>query len=255
MKRVLVYVDAENIRLEQLTQVMQEISNEQSRVIGKFYGVSTVLGEITAKCLEFGFDYIDTSMMSMGRKNVTDMKIVVDCVYDAFVTFCGNVDDVWLISNDHDFTPLIYKLKGQGIDIHAPFITIYTKRATASELHKYLLTNNFDPKRGLQLFEKPYAVIMEATNNEFVEDVIKEYVDKKKNKIAKYFGQDLGDAVYNKIQSVPVESFSISDVLDATIGAGCTDVLEILDLYTSKMYGVQLSRTEACVKYDEWRRG
>ncbi len=246
MKRVLVYVDAENISVSQFLEVKEEINSLQNCcVVGKFYGNSTMLGDIMRECYCAGYDFVETAGISHSTKNVTDMKIAVDCIADVMHVFCGAVDVVYIVSADHDFLPLIYKLMGQGLEIKTPFLYDVMKQKTCTDVSKFLERNGFTESVCDKVCNNLMDVYLKATKNSFPYKLIVDYVERKKAKYTKYVLDMYGDVVGSRVNIIPVEEFSFATALGALQLHSMPERVDALDEYTRKMFGISLTKADA----------
>lgn len=251
MRKCYCYVDAENVNVKDLNEVYDCLFTADRIVMGKFYGNRDVLGEITEVCFGYGFEYVDTSLMSLGRKNVTDMKIVVDCIADVLLD--AEVDRVVLLSRDHDFIPLIHKMRGFGVEIVTPLMSAEEVHATCADVNRYLETSLFSAYQGLYIFEKPFDVIMRATDKTFSEELIAAYVDKKKNKILRALEISFGSGDCDILRDCLPKDFCFKAFWDvAREHYGESRITEFLDLFASKVYGVRFPNDIAIKKIAEW---
>ena len=148
----LVYVDAENISKEDFTQVLTEARQMAcvGSVTGKFYGNRDVIGEMLNIGYNGGFEFIETSSIVRSRKNVTDMKITVDCITDVMDWIAQGLSvadlTVHLVSGDCDFVPLIYKLRGLGLQVELPISVSGMEEKTLADLEAALKQAQYDPR-------------------------------------------------------------------------------------------------------------
>ena len=92
MSKILMFVDAENVSREQVKNYLAEARSmlqETDTFVGKCYGSKDVLGSMISFFLENGFDFIDTAVYAQAKKNLADMKIIVDSIWDILETFRG----------------------------------------------------------------------------------------------------------------------------------------------------------------------
>lgn len=247
MKKVLVYVDAENISAEKFDEFCEMLEKEDYSgcvIEGKFYGNHTVLGDIVERCYSKGYEFVNTSFLTTNKKNVTDMKIVVDCVMDVMSEVGDSVERVYIVSQDHDFIPLVYKLKGKNCDVVLPFLDSSLSQKTCADLSKYLTENNFDFIVRQRILESPFAVIKEFAGEFFTEELIEGFVLKKKKKVAASISQILGNAESEAILAIPTVEFCFERVC-AVLNVAHSNCLALLDVYTRKVYGLCLPKDEA----------
>lgn len=245
--KVLVYVDAENVSVEKFQEFleMQEtLIPAESIVLGKFYGNPTVLGEIMPKCYSVGYEFVDTSTLTASRKNAADMKLVVDCIYEAMCLYAGEVKSVIILSSDRDFMPLVYKLMGNNFKVELPFISGVSEKRTCADITRYLEGTGYRHDLKQRVMENPFFMIQEYTGSEFSEELLDDYVSKKKRNLASevlgIYGKDVADGVVN----IPSEQFSFQSVWEILRGGHLT-ILEVLNMYTKKVFGLSLNTEDA----------
>lgn len=239
MSKVLLYVDAENVSHEDLAEVQKVKKCAGDAVfVGKFYGKYDVLQGIMQDCYACGLDYVETSSLNAGKKNLTDMKIVVDCVTDACVLYRGEVQRVVLLSHDCDFIPLVLKLKGCGIVIDMPLFDADRETLTTADLDVFLRDCHYEPMLRDDYLDSQYSVIMGLASEKFDECVIKEYLCRKKKKFLRELGYIADSSQVERLQEDDVSDFSFYRVAEA-LGIRQVDAFsaKILDLYTRKFYG------------------
>ncbi len=242
-KKILIYVDAENCSVAKFDQFVEESSKDfdchEYVVIGKFYGNHSVLGEIAIRCMQEGYEYVDTFMMNTSNKNVTDMKIVVDCITDVTTVYKNEVEIVYVVSSDHDFMPLAYKLKSLKCKVVMPFLSESLTYKTCTDLSKFLTDNGYDRIVRDRIMDKPYDIIKDLAGNDFNDEIIESFINKKKKKIAYYLADLLGLDVANdvlKIDAMEVSYEAIRKIVDL----GKIKNIALFQIYTSKMYGLLL---------------
>ena len=245
MKRILVYVDAENLTVEQFKQVRKDICVLNCCVIGKFYGNAKELGAIKYECYRAGYDFVDTSGISHSAKNVTDMKITVDCITDVMCAFCEDVDAVWILSNDHDFLPLIYKLMGRGLDVRMPLLQDILDQKTLADVNKFLESHCFASVARERVCEGLVPLYKDVTKEAFPYSLILDYVEQKKMRYLRSIITNYDDSVSADVDSIPVESFGFAEVIKALPIMDLPEKLEALDNYTRRVFGISLTKADA----------
>lgn len=202
-----------------------------------------MLGKIVQACLQVGYEYVDTYPMCNSNKNVTDMKMTVDCICDVVQTYGAESKVVYVASSDHDFVPLLHKLQGQKCEVHMPFLVKHSLR-TCADLSKELIAKNFDALVRQRILDNPFSMIKECVGDEFMDDVIEAFVMKKQRKIASVVTTTVGAADGNSILSIPASDFSYQQ-LQCVLDTSKISDLEMLDVYTKKMYGLCLPVKDA----------
>lgn len=246
MREVLVYVDAENITKEQFTEINKKLnSDSECWVKGKVYGNAKVLGEILSECLEAGYEYVDTQAVVDTNKNVTDMKIVVDCITDVMSAPRGSIDEVYILSADHDFIPLVRKLKAQRVTVITPFLQDSESGVTCTDLNIYLKESKFDPVMQKVLLRAPFELFRSVAPQQFSDAIVDRYVSSKKYKFRKELMkngmQDLADGV----DCLDTEDFSFQRLTEQCNVVDLEKKVSVFDMYTRKMFGISLRHSEA----------
>ena len=78
------YIDGENISkadiMSSVTDFIQSLGATDI-FVGKLYGNRDVVKSSVPFCLSKGLTFVETSTISSSKKNITDMKITVDCIF------------------------------------------------------------------------------------------------------------------------------------------------------------------------------
>lgn len=259
MKKILVYIDAENITCEEyVTQVRMIKSNldKEICVIGKVYGNQEVISkELLSLCLLDGFDFIDTAAIVTSRKNVADMKIVVDCIFDSCVCFYGEVAHVFIISKDCDFVPLMQKLSGIGISIELP-LYVESNVVANKSIEDVIAENNWDPMVELDALIDPFNAILSIVGDSRRKELLS-YLGKKKRRIANEISIIYGANYASNVTNVEETEFCLRHVF-RELGVAKYDMsdgaVQLLNMYTSKMFGFLYPKNVAKSKLAEFYR-
>lgn len=237
----MVYVDAENICVSELSYHVKSVKDallDDEVLSGKFYGNTNISPEVMRFCYESGFDYVETSSLVAGHKNVADMKLVVDCITDA-VTI-STKKSILLLSRDCDFTPLIYKLRSLDIQVEAPLMNSYTRNFTIGDLNLRLEQLGFNPTlKGKEAFKNQMCNIRKLVGKEFSDDTIVAYLNRKKRKFIQSIAIKCNSAQQALLSDIPVELFCFGDVIKYTnIAENSEELINAARLYTLKFFGV-----------------
>ena len=240
----LVYVDAENISKEDFVRVISKTQQMvcMSSVTGKFYGNRDVIGEMLSIGYNGGFEFIETSSIVRSRKNVTDMKITVDCITDVmdWIAQGLSVSDltVYLVSGDCDFVPLIYKLRGLGLQVELPISISGLEEKTLADLEAALKQAQYDPRLRQDILQAQYPAVRKLLPEEqFSDDLLQEWFARKKRKFLKDATLLLGDGAAALADLAPEEFGFIRIMQILGIDKG-SDVCEaLLASYTQKCFG------------------
>jgi hypothetical protein len=241
MKKVLLYVDAENVSIDDVNQKVEELKNSlasDEQLVGKFYGGVNVIGGLMSTCYQLGLEYTETSSLNRGVKNLTDMKIIVDCIFDVSTTYYGEISRVCILSNDCDFTPLVLKLRSQNFAVEAPLFNFDNRERTCQDVSKKLIEQEYYPLDNsdpLKCFNNQYGPLRSVLSDDFSDDVILRYLDKKRSNFLKAAKEVCGISVL-KLNDVPSDEFCFDSVLDA-VSLDDNSLRILIRQYTSKFFG------------------
>lgn len=246
------YIDGENVNTETIVDFVENFSRDlkdSDRIVGKLYGNRDQVKRSIPFCWEHGFSYVETSTISTSRKNIADMKLIVDCMADVIYSVATSkrleVDSVTILSKDADFLPLVYKLREVGVKVQLPLYTGEDTDSTAN-LDAFLKQVGFysgvsqNVNTGI-LFQEIKRVCELGKENgyssDFSDDTIADHVALKTRKFYAAVGERIyGDSAFTDFTMNPRE-FSLAKVLLKT---GIRD-LETIDfiylLYVTKVFG------------------
>lgn len=248
----LIYVDAENVTREDVEKIVtltKEKCYNKHNIVGKFYGAKTSLGAKISSFLQLGLEYIETSVLSINKKNVADMKILTDVLYDTLVTYNGSVNEIVLLTSDNDFMPLIHKLSSMNIPVETPLFNV---SATLDDLIKELTTQLKDvgylPMSITNLTKTHFGFIKSVVDSSVDDNTISAFLEQRIKKL--YFGFLRSDcAVYKEkakqILAVPVQDFSIYRVLNIFNFSDYEDNFALINFYANKMFGISVKERDA----------
>ena len=249
------YIDGENIsKMDIINSVngFLELLKPTDTFIGKLYGNRDSVKAYVPFCLANGLTYVETSAISSSSKNVTDMKMTVDCIFD--VVHAIDTDfTVTLLSKDCDFLPLFYKLREMGIKAEMPFsalaklssfefLSTFTRKEksyqkTTSGLDAFLKHNGFYSPKNSDCLGNLFDKIKKETDNFFSDSVIEEHIAIKTKKFNKSIVANCVSKDLSSFKSIRPRDYSFETVIDCL---GITDVNEINKLYViyvSKVFG------------------
>lgn len=248
MGRILIYVDAENVSKEQLMEAMKDakaFASNDDCIVGKFYGVKDILGSLVSEYAELGLEFVDTSIfLEHRRKNLTDMKLIVDCMYDIYAVHRETIKAVYVLSNDCDFTPMLYKLNAETFVIKTTIKDVFAEITSVDSLFKYLSSIEFLPVNTNNATSILFDSIYEVTRDvDASEDIIMRFIKSRMRKleyaIKKKYGFTFGEITEQYAKKF---SFYVFDSFMAINGAD--NSFENFKLYTTKMFGSALCHSQ-----------
>jgi len=248
------YIDGENISkadiMSSVTDFIQSLGATDV-FVGKLYGNRDVVKSSVPFCLSKGLTFVETSTISSSKKNITDMKITVDCIFD--VVYTKETDfTVTLLSKDCDFLPLFYKLNEMGIRTEMPFCALakssfeylaahmkeeikYDK--TTSGLDAFLKHNNFYSPKNADCLGNLFNKIKKKTGGAFPDSVIEAHIKIKTKKFNKLIAATCGEYNIGRFRSLSAKDFSFESIIGSL---GISDKYEINKMYVtylSKVFG------------------
>lgn len=254
MKMILVYVDAENVGVEEINFWMNQIKGEcasDELVAGKFYGSYEQIRETMQVCYEHGMDYVETSSLVGNKKNISDMKLVVDCVTDALVLYQNKVSKVVILSKDCDFTPLVYKLKGSGIEVVSPLYSMINRSLTMGDLNVALRNLDYNPVLdGHSALFNQFSRIRGLVDESFSDKLIDSFLLRRQNRFIKAIRLLCSPEQSAKLHEVSVREFSFKTVMDVVGG----DLEQICQIYVMKFFGFNYKDSEVGAIIEGYRK-
>lgn len=239
--KAMLYVDAENVSIEDLKKHVNSIRDSlkgEEQFIGRFYGAYSNLGGVIDTCYGLGLEYVETSSLLSGTKNVTDMKIIVDCLYDVFNLYKGDVSRVFILSNDCDFTPLVLKLRCSCIEVDAPLFCVDKTKNNSVGVNAFLIEAKYCPlseKNPLECFKNQFSAIREIVPKEYSDEAIAECLDRKKIRFLKALCDVCGMDIM-KLRTIDADKFSFFDAYRfKSLDKSALKIM--IRQYTSKFYG------------------
>lgn len=135
--RIAVLIDADNVSVKYIKEILDEISNHGNPTIKRIYGDWTKpeLGSWKNILLDYSITPIQQYAYTTG-KNATDAALIIDAMD---ILYSNNVDGFCIVSSDSDFTRLASRLREAGM-----FVVGMGERKTpkafisACEMFKYL---------------------------------------------------------------------------------------------------------------------
>lgn len=235
----LVYVDAENLNSQQISEAMNEVRacSGSDMVVTKFYGTRDVLNSVFTTCMNLGMEFVDTSGLVKNQKNVTDMKISVDAITDVTLLYTS-VSAVTVMSQDCDFAPLVYKLMGLDVKVYTPFLNFESKECVVTDVSSLLRAKGFYAIERVDVFEPLYGVMEELTCNESTRVDVAGYFGKKRSKFMREAALIMPQDVLNQVAQLSDKDFSFSKIVTFSRGRVAWPVVRTLaTIYTRKMFG------------------
>lgn len=250
MMKSFVYIDAENISKEEFSVTIGKIREMCTGVIcGKFYGNKDKIGGLLSMGYEAGFEFVETSSIVHNRKNVTDMKITVDCITDVLDAMRNA--EVFLVSNDCDFVPLFYKLRGLNVDVYAPLMSGVLQEKSIGDLEEELKKLQYDPRLRSDILSPQYDVVKQMLPDSYSDALITDWFTKKKRKFLKDLILLLGEDAA-KEADLDVKEFSFLTVCERLGIKPASDIgVSLLKSYTQKCFGFSYPERTLGMKVSE----
>lgn len=243
MKFKLVYADAENLGKAAFIDAIEAIKSTLETdewMVGKFYGGLSSLNGMVSVGRELGLTFIETSSMTFRKKNLADMTLTVDCLSDVLSNQFQKISEVVLLSQDCDFLPLVYKLKSFGVNVSTPLFQNTEERTEESIIEEIIKGNEVEIFTARALTISPIAILLDYNSELYAKSTLEAYYAKKRDRFLKS-NSDLTENQITILKMIPIVDFSFKSVLQ-TVGISNEELLvDLLKLYSQKMYGRCLS--------------
>ena len=115
-KRIALLIDADNAPVAKIDLILAEVARYGVANVRRAYGnwKSPSLKSWEATLHEYAIQPIQQFAYSKG-KNASDMAMVVDGMD---LLYARNLDGVAIVSSDADFTPLVMRLRAEGVTVY-----------------------------------------------------------------------------------------------------------------------------------------
>lgn len=238
------YIDGENLSKETIVDFVDGFVSSLDKtdtLVGKFYGAKDLVKASVPFCMLNGLRYVETSSINFSSKNVADMKITVDCIYDVTEYLQNNTDfTVTLLSKDSDFLPLVFKLKELGVDVDIPLFDLTTYSGhlkTTGDLDAFLKHLGFYSKKNIDCLDNMFVSIRSLADESFSDVIIEGHIRFRIRKFISYLENTYGASYARMLDKLPIKCFSLENVIRCL---GFTDketLNQIYLAYVSKIYG------------------
>lgn len=249
MGKILIFIDAENVSKEQVTNALHDarsLSGKEDTLIGKFYGCSNVLGEIINEYLALGLEFVETSVYSLRKKNITDMKLMVDCLFDVVEAYRGDIKAIYILSNDYDYNPLVYKLKGFGFIVKAATIDSFGDISSAGDLAKFLTNQGFFPVNKNNVLCVLYEEIVRIAEPILLDDkVVLIFLFKRIRNLYSAINKNFNLNLEPESTDEFIKKFSFPLFWDM-VQPYDLQIDEVFVLYQSRIFGSKLNKNDTC---------
>lgn len=237
--KVLMYVDAENVTEEQLKNSLNSLQdyNRSYEIKGRFYGDRQNMGNIFNICMSYGLEFVDTSVLSTRRKNIADMKIIVDAMEDVLDIYKGQVFKIILVSNDIDFLPLVYKVTGRGIQVDSFLCDNDNIPISLKDVNRNLYTSNYFPMTDNRYFSVPFVDIRRILPAQITDDLIQQFLGERYEKFITSISSMVDTKKLSQLSEINTKEISAKEITHYLKEYSVSDIAEILKNYCQKMFG------------------
>lgn len=246
-KKILVYVDAENVSFEQVSIFLSvNLVKCQGECFGKVFSTSATIGDNVQKYASLGLEFIDTTYLQHGSKNSTDMKLTVDVLSDVLAMESSEIGKVVILSRDSDFYPLALKLSTLGITVELPFskklkhnsMSFRDVNAELNDLKWYPLSQT-----NLGCLRNQFGELRKVLGVQFTDEVIYKFLEVKQKKILKAFSDYLDPKDLSDLLTIPPNKFDFYSLKNCKSFAS-VDTRVAIQIYTLKAFGRTFSNKE-----------
>lgn len=242
MRKIIFLVDAENIPFDMFKRYYAEVEPLKGmyEVIGRVYGSYNVLGKTVAMYCAKGFEFIETSSLSLNTKNVADMKMSVDCTDLVLRTYKQEVAYVYILSRDNDFLPVVYKMESLGIEVRTAIKDINRVGINKPKILKHLQLIGYLPISAENSVKCIYSELKSQLADEYENEDIVNFINTR-------FSLFIGAAANHswnvaKIQRMRPEKVSFELVAQNMKMKKFSDLVDIYGMYTRRVFGSAVKR-------------
>lgn len=158
-KRIALLIDADNAPAAKIDVILDEIARHGSANVRRAYGnwKSQHLVGWEKKLHAYAIRPIQQFAYSTG-KNASDMAMVIDAMD---LLYAGNLDGFAIVSSDADFTPLVMRLRNDGVAVYG-----FGEEKTPEPFVKACSTFLYLEKLGVESGSGPAQVVKPRTEAE-----------------------------------------------------------------------------------------
>lgn len=233
------YVDAENVTTDQLKESVTKLQEYKRThdIIGKFYGDRNNIGAVFDICISYGMEFIDTSALSTRKKNLADMKIAADAMDDCLNIYAKTVDKVFLVSNDIDFLPIVYKLRGKGIEVDSYLCNNSNVAFSVKDLTQSLHTYGYFPLSDERYFTVTFVDLRETLPYFFSDELLERYLQLRFSKFINAIKNIIDTASVCKLERISMMELSAKEIVHCLSRHDTDAIAEILKTYFQRVFG------------------
>lgn len=251
LDKILLYADADNLSKEQVIAYVQDahkMAGNKYQVICKSYGVRKCIGSLVSFYVSQGFEFCDTDDYANTKKNLTDIKIITDCLVDVLATYKSEIKMIYILSNDSDFKPLEYKLKSLGIETVFISSKPLVEARTVQTFTQLLYVEKYLPIKRESLTRVFYEDLCSVVSHLYNEDdeMILAFLSERYYKLRKctktQYDIILADKSINELKLMTLSTF-----IDEISQARAIDLVELIQFFSSRFFGAAVTNKD-CIK-------
>lgn len=241
MLNSVIYIDCENVSVGELREWLFEIDQRSdiSVMMVKAYGNRNALSAKRDVLYKYDVITVDTTTAASNKKNAADMKIAVDCISDSFRL--PGIDNVILLSKDHDFEPVLASLNGRGISTESK-IEVDEVYKTIGNLNNWLVSWGYLPPLPENAMTNVFTYLRSVAGRKFTDESIDHYVGYKLASLVKKVTKVFGFEAADKVKALGTRNLSVESFYESVKDYGDMERGSICDIFTETIYGFKIHK-------------
>ena len=241
MENSVIYIDCENVSVEELREWLFEADQRPNTSIMmiKAYGNRNALTAKKDVLYKYNVVTVDTTTAASNKKNAADMKIAVDCISDSYKM--PGIDRVILLSKDHDFEPVLAALRERGILTESK-IEVDEVYKTIGDLNNWLATWGYLPPLPGNALKDVFTFLRSVAGKKFTDDSIEQYVNYKLTSLVKKVTKIFGHEAAFKVKALGTRNLSAESFYEIIKDYSDKEKGGIYDVFTETVYGLQIHK-------------
>ena len=239
MKKTLVYIDIENLSIEEIRTWLYEIKTREDLQLYavKAYANRVMIGTRANLFCDLNVKLIDTTRASSNKKNSADMRIAVDCIYDVMCPTMGKPDLVIILTHDHDFECVVNRLESMGIKVETK-IEQNSEKKSIGDLNNFMKVFGYLPPTQEKALVPLKGYVTSCIGRNFTEQDVDAFVGYRKKALA-YKLAKMDKALNGAIEAIPNDEFGYQSFRDVAAPVLNLKERELRSVFTRAVFGIE----------------
>lgn len=240
-----VYIDAENVSMEEIHYWLQELQDDPRYDIAwkKAYGNIRKLGNRMDYLLQQNIKIVDTTRITSNHKNAADLRMAVECVSDAYIL--PDLSVVVLLTKDHDFESVVGLLNERmpGLEVITK-IKVDEAYKLIGDMQHYITVHGYTKDSPESCLTNVYLWLNTAVGNHFSEEIKLTYINNKRELVIQKVIQKVTDVpakelnvAITQLRQIDLHKWEFETYYKVISKVSNLDKGTLADIYSTAMFG------------------